>query len=161
MPVINEVTTAAAILARYWNGNIPIQPADIARQLGIEVCNNLQDRSGEISRHPDGRIVIRCNPTDQLLRQRFTVAHELGHWACGHLGEGVSIYRDDASSFYSHVNKSVEREANQFAAELMMPPEALAWAIKSGRWPSINLLASAFGVSSAAMGYRMQKLGYI
>src|SRR4029079_18361012 len=66
-----------------------------------------------------------------LRRERFTVAHELGHWIC-HAHE-----RPDAQPVYCRqvhvavpVDRALGREANVFAAELLMPEAAVrdAWA---------------------------------
>jgi Zn-dependent peptidase ImmA (M78 family) len=53
----------------------------------------------------------------------------------------------------------MEREADAFAAELLMPEDQVRAAIRNGN-RSLNDLASEFGVSSLAMKYRLQGLRY-
>jgi Zn-dependent peptidase ImmA (M78 family) len=62
---------------------------------------------------------------------RFTIAHELGHWICHARGaaEPAATYcrsRDLAQD----TDRDLEREANVFGAELLMPEAAVreAWA---------------------------------
>src|SRR6476620_6190241 len=66
-----------------------------------------------------------------IRRHRFTIAHELGHWIC-HARES-----DDAAPSYCRsqdvsqdTDRTLEREANIFGAELLMPEAAVrtAWA---------------------------------
>lgn len=154
--------SAADVLAKYWDGTLPIQPGVIARCMGATLLDDLNTHSGEIRRHDDGSVVIRYNPSEALVRQRFTIAHEIGHWMRGHLANSDCMHREDpVSNFFSDVRNRDEVEANQFAAQLLMPANAVQWAIEDGRWPSLDKLARLFGVSGAAMGYRMKNLGYI
>lgn len=49
--------------------------------------------------------------------------------------------------------------ANDFAAALLMPDDKVVEFIKSGN-RNLGELASKFGVSVAAMKYKVEKLGY-
>jgi Zn-dependent peptidase ImmA (M78 family) len=53
-----------------------------------------------------------------------------------------------------------EREANRFAAELLMP-EPLVRAAADREGPDPIALAPRFGVSDVAMGFRLVTLGYL
>lgn len=97
---------------------------------------------------------IYFNASDSLVRRRFTVAHELGHMVLGHR----DAPRDGPDAFRSGTRDPIERAANQFAAELLMPAEAVRRAVVSGRFASLEELASAFRVSPAAMNYRVTNL---
>ncbi|HEY2911325.1 MAG TPA: ImmA/IrrE family metallo-endopeptidase [Gemmataceae bacterium] len=103
---------------------------------------------------------------DILARRRFTAAHELGH-AVLHR-DRMGRYRTDSSiDVTSESVDPIEREANRFAAELLMPEEVIharASELKSsyGACPRMVLayrLASELLVSREAMRYRLKGLG--
>lgn len=145
--------SAADVLSRYWNGSVPVDPIAIAYAMGCEVY---ADPSLQESGMAEGRR-IHFNPRDASVRQRFTIAHELGHIALGHTANGTR-YRDD---FSSAARDWAEIEANGFAAELLMPAEAVRRVVRSGRFASIQAMAQLFNVSGTAMTYRLKNLGII
>ena len=55
---------------------------------------------------------------------------------------------------------SIEYHANEFAARLLMPENTVRNLIEEERIKNIGVLAEQFGVSSAAMKYRVLSLGY-
>jgi IrrE N-terminal-like domain len=88
-------------------------------------------------------------------RRRFTVAHEVGHWVCQCLegrGEQVMCRAEDISP---EADRTLEREANVFAAELLMPEPAVR-AFSSEPDP-----APCFGVSGLAMRWRLYSFGLL
>lgn len=153
---------AAAVLARHWDGKLPVDPQRIATAMGIRVVprggpddpgyaySGYFDNTGE-------RPVIEYNRAESVVRQRFTLAHELGHFALGH----ASSPRDTPANFNTAVADTTERRANQFAAELLMPAKELRLLVQGGVFKNVAELASAFRTSQAAMVYRMQSLGLI
>ena len=153
---------AADLLARHWDGRLPVDPQRIAAALGICVVarGGPNDAGYDYSGYFDNggeQPVIEYNMSESPVRQRFTIAHELGHFALGH----ASAPRDMPSNFTTAVADDSERQANQFAAELLMPASELRLLLQSGRFRDIAALASAFKTSAVAMGYRMQNLGII
>ncbi|MGV3727759.1 ImmA/IrrE family metallo-endopeptidase [Hydrogenophaga sp.] len=152
---------AKDVLDTHWDGNLPIQPRSLAQAMGVQVFGvpNL-DVSGMIELN-NGKPLITFNSSDAPVRQRFTIAHEIGHYALGHLGAGTTKFRDPASHFSSSTHKVEEREANRFAANLLMPAGALMFAIERHGMNSIDNLAELFGVSQVAMQYRLENLGLI
>ena len=59
-------------------------------------------------------------------RHRFTIAHELGHWICHARDNGDAPPHYCRSQDVSRdTNRILEREANVFAAELLMPEAAV------------------------------------
>lgn len=152
------VTAAAEVLRTRWNRYLPVRVDLIAQQMGVRL-NPTQGApySGHFysaADTPFGAPLIEFNTSDSAARQRFTIAHELGHYILGH---GTSP-RDYPNVFSSAPANPNERAANQFAAELLMPAEAVQLMLNRG-YRSIDELANIFGVSSAAMGYRMINLG--
>ncbi|MGH3027223.1 MAG: ImmA/IrrE family metallo-endopeptidase [Gaiellaceae bacterium] len=108
---------------------------------------------------PEQRL-IRINATEgprneaPLRRFRFTIAHELGHWIC-HALEGVApaVSYCRAIDLTEAADRTLEREANIFAAELLMPENAVR-----GLWEQLGDLdgvARAFDVSPTAMRWRL------
>jgi hypothetical protein len=100
--------------------------------------------------------------TPPLRRFRFTIAHEIGHWVC-HCLEGRAP--DPEPSYCRPVDltdaadRTLEREANVFAAELLMPEPAVreAWA-ELGDVPAC---AERFDVSPTAMQWRLYAFGLV
>ena len=70
------------------------------------------------------RILVRSDEPEQ--RRRFTIAHELGHWICQCLeGEMRPVYCRATEIGVDPEAKALEREANIFAANLLMPEPEL------------------------------------
>ncbi len=101
--------------------------------------------------HRDGDCtIIGYNENASITRQRFSVAHEIGHLLMGHLHGRSSIELD--------TQDNDEMEANAFAAELLMPRASLAKDIKAGiKQPDV--LAKKYQVSSDAMWWQLSKTG--
>jgi IrrE N-terminal-like domain len=95
-----------------------------------------------------------------LRRFRFTIAHEIGHWVC-HCLEGRAP--SPAPAYCREVDlteaadRTLEREANVFAAELLMPEPAVraAWDELAG----VGACAARFDVSPTAMQWRLHSYG--
>ncbi len=132
----------------------PIDPARIADHLGLVVRHatfNDPTISGALR---DGTIYVNYN--DLPTRQRFTIAHEIGH-AVLHSTEAepfVDLYRSSVSSLGTN---QLERDANAFAAELLMPEDLLT------RYCDLievnpDELAAIFQVSPQAMRNRLNNL---
>jgi uncharacterized protein DUF955 len=105
---------------------------------------------------------IWLNATEGRARRRFTLAHEIGHWVCQHLeGRSAPVYCRpvDVGPEPSTDDRILEREANVFAAELLMPEADVReeWP----RVPTVSELAVRFGVSAVAMHWRLFGFGLI
>ena len=98
---------------------------------------------------------ILLNASDSPARRRFTLAHELGHWVCQCVGRDAEpVYCRVTDVTLDPTTKAREREANIFAAELLMPEPAVRSALASG-----GRLAPRFGVSAEAMAWRLFGFG--
>lgn len=98
---------------------------------------------------------IYVNKADPPSRQRFTIAHELGHWILH-----KEAFRFDPDAYpvlprFQHVEESnaFEQEANAFASELLVPEHLL----KQVRDAPVTVLASVFDVSRTMMEFRLNK----
>lgn len=143
----------------------------------VKFCGNVDirfrpfdgDLSGMVYRHADGSIVIGVNSSHSTNRQRYTIAHELGHVLLHkdeelHVDDGQIIgLRNEVSS---KATDPKEIEANTFAAELLMPEGILR--SRMAELPqglefedSVTRLAREFQVSPVAMTYRLTNLRLI
>jgi Zn-dependent peptidase ImmA (M78 family) len=85
----------------------------------------------------EGLPTIGFNPSIAWVRRRFTIAHEIGHLLLGHTCTDPDLDNDP------------EAEANQFAAELLMPLAILKIDYKHER--DLEKLAAKYIVSKEAM----------
>jgi len=98
-------------------------------------------------------------------RRRFTIAHEVGHWEL-HAGEidDVTITRtaeyEPAATTDRTPEQLREREANRFAAELLMPASRVHTAVGLHGADVLDL-ADRFGVSALSMAWRLYNFSYI
>lgn len=116
-----------------------------------------------------GRVFV--NAADPVPRRRFTAAHELGHFVLHREQMGGKVSLGDTATTVVEVENdeavAMERQANRFAAELLMPPhvcQARADAFRSeyGVCPLTFFayhLAGELLVSPEAMRYRLRGLG--
>jgi Zn-dependent peptidase ImmA (M78 family)/DNA-binding XRE family transcriptional regulator len=126
----------------------------------VHLVRNLEARGIVITRIPavdastidafsaalHGRPLIALSGKGNPMRQRFSVAHELGH---------LLLHPDPAPGSGHH-----EREANSFAAELLMPAAELADRLpRAADVAALKELADGYGVSVAALAYRGKDLG--
>jgi len=155
----NPEALATAVLQSYWDGVLPVDPQKIARKLGVHIVQRSawdegwRGKSGHF--HFDGTVpVIEYNTDEIETRQRFTIAHELGHFLLG----DRDAPRDGPASFGSGQREPREIRANRFAAALLMPAAAVRTLFLSGRCDSVDSLAAQFKVSKAAMGFRLANL---
>jgi len=150
----------------------PVPVWEIARAKGARIVpDSLEgDLSGFLYRDASQK-VIGVNTQHAPVRQNFTVAHELAHLLL-HDQEQLHVdrafptvrLRDDVSS---QGIDDAEKEANLFAAELLMPVGFLRQDL-AGR-NTLDLydedyipeLAQKYGVSVQALMFRLQYLGYI
>ena len=144
----------------------PVPVEKIVKKLGLSLVNLPagDEISGAIIRRDD-RVVIAVNPLHHVHRQRFTIAHELGHYF---LHEGLEEHVDQSfriawrNADSSKAVNWLEIQANRFAAELLMPTDLLTRDLDSLRRiekRTVALLAAAYKVSPEAMKFRLTNLG--
>ncbi|MXQ49610.1 ImmA/IrrE family metallo-endopeptidase [Streptococcus pneumoniae] len=100
-------------------------------------------------------VSLSCNKGLMNERDRFTLAHELGHLFLGHVDRHETLYRRGANK--------LEYEANEFAAEMLMPQEAFVDSVNDNIDADgvcdIGTVAKYFGVSPSAAVTRGKFLG--
>jgi Zn-dependent peptidase ImmA (M78 family) len=149
---------AQAILADTWNDSLPVDPVRIARLLGMDVitASLAPDVAGALvkERGQDPSIVL--NAKDSSNRQRFTCAHEVGHFVRRKESGDDYEYIDYRDIFSSTGEREEERFANSFAACLLMPEEHVRRFHRKGL--SDIQMALRFDVSRDAMSFRIANL---
>lgn len=149
---------AGHVLAEHWDNQLPVDPARIAHALGVTVKPSRgSPYSGQFYFELGNAPVIVVETTEPVVRQRFTIAHELGHLLLEH----GSAFRDPARNFSVDIFDPTEADANRFAAELLMPAQAVRFHVLNKRTTDLTLLAARFGVSELAMQYRLKNLGLL
>jgi predicted transcriptional regulator len=93
-------------------------------------------------------------------RRRFTLAHEVGHWICHYEQGRVEPKYCRSEEIGVGVGRAREREANAFAAQLLMP-EALVRREAAALRLNVHALARRFEVSLPAMKVRLQQLSLL
>ncbi|MDR0457943.1 MAG: ImmA/IrrE family metallo-endopeptidase [Burkholderiaceae bacterium] len=153
---------ASSVLDTRWDGTLPVDPEKIASFMGIKVIQELgmDGCSGRIE-FENHVPVIRYDGTEVPVRQRFTIAHEIGHFALGHLNAKRAFFRDPPTNFTSNPGIQEEVSANGFAAELLMPGKIIKYVISVKKIKDIERLANLFFVSQTAMRYRLINLGIL
>jgi Zn-dependent peptidase ImmA (M78 family) len=162
-------SAALGVLKKVGLGHAPIDVEAIAAKIGAIVTYEAfkEDLSGVLIKEKT-RTVIGVNSSHPQTRQRFTIAHEIGHLVLQHKGEifvdQTVVKRDGKSS------RAVDRQeidANRFAAELLMPERLVLEAVHRRQERSSDIsatqivdeLAIEFQVSPQAMEYRLTNLG--
>jgi hypothetical protein len=152
---------------------IPVPVESIAEDLlGLKIEERVLEWSGMLL--PAERTIVlnlaespRNDPP--LRRHRFTIAHEIGHWVC-HCLEGRAAQLEPsycrATDIANDANRAIEREANIFASELLMPEAAVrtAWGelvAQSHNVDPATAIAARLDVSPSAMGWRLFNLGLV
>lgn len=107
---------------------LPINLAVVANFYNISIIKYSQSNdtfTGDgFSTIVDGRLIVYYNDTDYpTSRQRFTLAHELGHCLLGHLKFGKTYNRNSEIDFKGI--DMFELQANVFARDLLMPATVL------------------------------------
>src|SRR6266576_905924 len=147
-PVRDE--RADALRARYHaafaDADLPVPVEAIAEDLlGLQVGKSEDLAVSGMLLPPERQIWL--NADEGASRRRFTLAHELGHWVCQHLeGKSAPVYcrAADVQPQPSAADRAFEREANVFAAELLMPETPVREEWRPGS--EIAAIAAHFGV---------------
>jgi hypothetical protein len=151
---------------------IPVPVESIAEDLlGLRIDERMLEWSGMLL--PAERTIVlslaesaRNDPP--LRRHRFTIAHEIGHWVC-HCREGRAATLEPtycrATDIGNDVDRALEREANIFASQLLMPESSVreVWdepAVQHHPYP-VEAVAARLDVSPSAMGWRLFNLGLV
>lgn len=150
---------AEGILNTHWDQSVPVNLAHIAKAMGIAVA--VGDTGAacavlEISRQRKARITI--NATHSFMRQRYGVAHAIGHVALHHLRPGMRHAIHVSESYHVDYEQRIEREANDFALRLLVPSEVLKFSVLQQHIHSAQELAHLFEVAPILIKQRLADL---
>lgn len=153
------------------NSRPPIAIDKIIKNQGLKLVPHDEDGISGILMIEPNSATIGYAKYESPQRQRFTKAHELGHFM---LHRGGNLFIDkDFKTMYRPASSNApstdwqEWEANEFAACILMPEHLVRDELekiqidyaddKNGSW--IEKLAKKFGVSVSAMSIRISRLG--
>jgi Zn-dependent peptidase ImmA (M78 family) len=159
--LFNRISPAELEIISRFIHQVPVKIGALAEALGLTVLRSTlgPNISGMIQPDPakPDSFVIKVNRFDNPDRQRFTIAHEIAHFLLhrDRIGNGVI----DNVLYRSNLSSRMEVEANQLAAELVMPmKEVRARLMAEGRAIDGDLaedMADDFRVSVPAMRVRL------
>lgn len=93
-------------------------------------------------------IVTPPDRVDDVFAHRFNLAHELGHFV---------LHGDEV-----HGDIEIEREADRFAGELLLPEKAMRNVLRPRvEWDHFAKLSQTWGVEIKALIYRSRELGFV
>jgi Zn-dependent peptidase ImmA (M78 family) len=163
---------AQKLLANLGFREIPVPVDRIARSLGARLrYSPLDEELSGFVFIKDGVPIIGVNSLHHPNRQRFTIAHEIGHLQLHRefISTTVHVDKQFAESVLKRDTSSgsgterLEVEANQFAAALLIPGSILDELLE--RSPidiedgsAMEIWAKDFVVSRAALQYRIRNL---
>lgn len=112
--------------------SLPVRPSEICRHYNWVLADYIYGKRSiellglsELKEKTDGFCAVTANHVyifyDSALpvgRQRFTVAHEIGHLVLGHVGPGMATVENREPT---GAEREEETQANQFAARLLAP----------------------------------------
>ena len=172
------VKEKAAEFLRTYNpqGLVPFPFEEAAHQLGDVDIFFLDESNDAVSGAiycQDNQFKIVVNAKKPRVRQHFTLAHEFGHYYLhkewleqnkddgfvdfvDYLDSGSTLFREDIPLLTDEAAIIREREANNFAAEILMPEEKVRelWDVSQ----DIENNAEVFQVSVSAMAIRLERL---
>lgn len=145
------------VIAKHWDST-PVPIDAIIYEIGLKLYYEpLDDNISGYIQRTNGTYKIVVNSSHAPTRQRFTAAHELGHYIYHRdlLGEGVGddkAYRAERTKMANpNIRPIHERQANSFAANVLMPRHRLVGLDAE----DTASLAARFNVSQEAMRIRL------
>lgn len=161
---------ARQILARLKIQSVPTPVEKIAKALGAHIrFSPFDDELSGMVYVKDGLPIIGVNSLHHPNRQRFTISHELGHLELHRqmITNNVHVDKDFPALMRDPKaatgTERIEIQANQFAAELLMPRSLIDQALAGKQFDiddvgPIEELAKKFRVSRQALEYRIRNL---
>lgn len=172
MAQLVRIEQKASELALRFGGNKGfVDVEEIAKFLGLEIReHDLGVNVSGVLFVENGIGTIGINPEQSLVRRRFTLAHEIGHFILHRFDKDLfvdeknfKVFKRDHKSSTGQLKQ--EREANAFAAALLMPKKLLIEKIDSKNFDLgdengniISDLSDEFKVSTQAMTFRISNL---
>jgi len=138
------------VVARYGDGAMPVRPEKIAQRMGIDVYALTEADRQSVYAGPVGRLRIVIDLQDIDHRQRFAVAHGLGHIVLRHPDPPLEAW----NSFANEAPDPRDQAANLFAASLLVPTETLRWCVSSGWMRNLEQIVETLWVPKGLVVFR-------
>jgi Zn-dependent peptidase ImmA (M78 family) len=140
----------------------PVDLDMVAKKLGIDICREsfVEEIDGFYMRIPGAPPVIAINSSyiKPQGRQRFTLAHEIGHHLLTHRLTSSKLFFFDVVDTRRTM---VEKACDRFAALLLMPEDITRrWfdQLAANAEHRVSIMSDRFGVSVQAMKVRLKEL---
>lgn len=153
---VDDVESAAESCRRHWG--LGLGPIDnmvrVAERAGalVTTFNSVSAEVDALSVASQRPIIVRNEAKESACRQRFDIAHELGHFVM-HVGQQTG-------------DRTTESQANRFASAFLLPRSMMAahWPKPKGSrldWVGMRQFKLTWKVSKAAILYRARQLNLI
>jgi Zn-dependent peptidase ImmA (M78 family) len=174
---------AERLLKQFKIKKPPVDVWKIAKQLPRKEMEQLKNLSLSVQKRafpPDlddvsavllkekAQAVIAVNTAHSEYRQRFSIAHELGHLILHSDNELLTVEKKVEQQLFTRaesVHNIDEMEANEFAAVLLMPEDLITKDFKKlfekDSDEIISKLAKRYEVSQPALTYRLKNMGLL
>ncbi|MDO9567610.1 MAG: ImmA/IrrE family metallo-endopeptidase [Candidatus Desulfaltia sp.] len=145
---------ARKVLKDYDLSEVPTDLLKVFKRLGLKYIelNDAEDIEGAILEIDGKPAIAVLNKAKPIPRQRFTLAHELGHIFLAHTQRDIydpEKDRENTATLAKQSKPPKEVEADVFASELLVPYEQLKK--HTADINNVDKLAGIFQVSKQAM----------
>lgn len=151
----------STVLEKHWYSS-PVPIYDIILDMGLKLTLTAMDKKVVgLIRQDNGVYTIVVNTRHSLTRQRFTAAHELGHYIYHNVlvGDGVADneeYSCEGTPMHNPLIQTIqERQANNFAANVLIPAHSI---LAGPLTLNVQKLATRFQVAESVMKIRLRRL---
>lgn len=159
--IVTTIPNGATELIRRFQASAPVDVLRVAGAFGLKVYESdtrlPPGASGMILHNPaaggESGYCIIVRSSEPFVRRRFTVAHEIGHFVLHRNKIGHSL--SDDALYRSGLSTIEESQANQLAADILMPTDLIRKYASGLGITDPSVLAKAFQVSELAMKIRL------
>lgn len=148
------------ILSQYALNDVPVNVLEIAKKANVLIKYASSNQFSGLLYRKDNIAFMAISSSESNVRQRFTIAHELGHFFLHPQKDTFVEFRDNEKNIVRGIK---EVQANQFAAALLMPKKLIEKDIKNFKDTAMTkattkFLADKYHVSEEAMTFRLMNL---
>lgn len=157
---LNKLSEQYSINLDEFNDIYPVPVGDISDKLGIELQfdKSMTDKQSGKIQYENNKYIITVNDNKSYYHTVFTIAHELGHYCCHQNKVQTEGFIERKQTQYTDDQMICEQQANQFAAELLMP-ECKFKEIFNKNNQILEEVQKFFQVSLKAVEFRAINLG--
>lgn len=161
MTIIEEETEK--ILVDFGINSVPVNIVEVAKKADVLIKRAPSKKFSGLLYRKGNIAFMAISNSEPLVRQRFTIAHELGHFFMHPNKDTFIKFRDNKKNISRGIR---EIHANQFAAALLMPRKFIEKDVKNFKdigltSEEIKFLAKKYQVSEEAMNFRLINLNLL